>query len=92
MKHLHFTEHAMERIRQRGFSSELVELLYLFGEWHHAKEGGFRIRLTHKLINILIKSKKVTADIKQKLKANMDRLVHKVLVVEGDTLVTVFNC
>lgn len=77
------TRHMNDRMRQRGISSEMVGAIFKLGEWN---ARGDRLELPGKAIEPLIQQKR------DELKV-LERLARRggaSLVVDGDTLITVY--
>lgn len=83
---VHFTHHAIKRIRQRGISDEMIYLVLEFGDYVKDK-----VILNSKKLNQLIKRIKET-DLKSKLLKILDKGGLIVVLSEDDILITAYNC
>ena len=83
---VHFTHHAIKRIRQRGISDEMVYLVLEFGEYVKDK-----VILNSKKLNQLIKRTN-EVDLKSKLLKILDKGGLVVVLSEDDILITAYNC
>ena len=83
---VHFTHHAIKRIRQRGISDEMVYLVLEFGEYVKDK-----VILNSKKLNQLIKRTN-EVDLKSKILKILDKGGLVVVLSEDDILITAYNC
>lgn len=84
-----FTQHALMRMNQRGFTQELISLfLKLFDLITHT-HGAERIAISESSLNDGLKSKFLTDQEKKLAKQNLTKLRKTQLVVSGQTVITV---
>lgn len=77
------TKHAEDRMRQRGFSKDVVGTILELGEWNGR---GNRLELRQKVLGSLLQQKRNEL----KLLERLARRGGASVVMEGETLITVY--
>lgn len=91
MNNLRFSTHALERFAQRGFKSEIVELLYTYGYWESAYDGCFMLTLNRRRLNALLEAKSTPAETKRLIRHQFDKISRKALIVSDSMVITMLN-
>ena len=84
------TTHAKQRIRQRGFKEDLINFLLDFGDYSNCGKNAYRISVSKKKLNDILKSSHFSKEIKKFIRKNYELLIKKVLIV-ADAITTAFN-
>lgn len=80
-----YTKHGMERMNQRGVTSEMIDLVLEYGEYIQDK-----VILNRKIIRGLIN--RVAKNLKSKLIKLLDKGGLVVVLSDDNTLITTYNC
>lgn len=82
---INYTKHGMDRMNQRGVTSEMIDLVLEFGDYL-----GDKVILNARKIKSIIN--KVSKSLKSKLIKLLDKGGLVVVLSDDNTLITTYNC
>jgi SOS response regulatory protein OraA/RecX len=84
---MHYSNHAQQRLRQRGIQPYLVDLVFKTYDQVDTVKGADRLSISKKKLNELIEDNKTQESIRTLLKRHYSKVCKLVLVVSFDACI-----